>query len=90
LMQASQDVHILNKYGLHARPAMQFVEVASRFKAGVRLKRDEQEVDGKSIMEIMLLAAERGCRITITAEGEDAEGALAALVGLVERKFDED
>jgi len=89
-MQISRTVDIRNKYGLHARPAMQFVEVASRFKADVRLHKDDKTVDGKSIMELMLLAAERGSRITITAEGEDAREAVAVLARLVEEKFDED
>jgi len=89
-MQISRCVDIQNKYGLHARPAMQFVEVASRFNANVRLLKDDKEVDGKSIMEIMLLAAERGSQITIVAKGADAQQAVDALVELVERRFDEE
>ncbi len=88
--RASAKVQITNKLGLHARPAMSFVDAASAFKASVLVKRTEQEVDGKSIMQMMMLAATRGTELEIIADGEDADAALAALVKLVQSGFDED
>lgn len=69
---------------------MSFVDVASTFKSAVVVKRTDQEVDGKSIMQMMMLAATRGTELEIVADGEDAEAALAALVKLVQSGFDED
>lgn len=83
-------VRIVNRLGLHARPAAQFVRIASRFAADIYLSRDSVEVNGKSIMGVMMLAAETGAQIELRAEGEDAEQALAELVALVQRGFDED
>jgi phosphocarrier protein len=80
----------VNRLGLHARPAAHFVRLASRFASDIYLSRDSVEVNGKSIMGVMMLAAEQGARIEIRAEGEDAEKALEGLVALVERGFDED
>ena len=86
----SVNVTIVNRLGLHARPAMAFVDEASKFKAEVRVSRDDQEVDGKSIMHMMLLAATKGTVLTIIAEGEDAPAACAALKRLVDAGFDEE
>jgi phosphocarrier protein len=83
-------VRIVNRLGMHARPAAHFVRLASRFAADIYVSRDSVEVNGKSIMGVMMLAAEEGARIELRAEGEDAEQALAELVSLVERGFDED
>ena len=83
-------VRIVNRLGLHARPAAHFVRLATRFAAEVYVSRDSVEVNGKSIMGVMMLAAEQGARIEIRAEGEDAPRAIAELVSLVERGFDED
>lgn len=83
-------VRIANRLGLHARPAAHFVRLASRFAAEIYVSRDSVEVNGKSIMGVMMLAAEQGARIEIRAEGEDASRAVAELVSLVERGFDED
>ena len=83
-------VRIVNRLGMHARPAAHFVRLASRFAADVYVSRDSVEVNGKSIMGVMMLAAEAGAQIELRAEGEDAEQALAELVALVERGFDED
>ena len=83
-------VRIVNRLGLHARPAAHFVRLASRFVAEIYVSRDSVEVNGKSIMGVMMLAAEEGARIEIRAEGEDAARAVAELVALVERGFDED
>jgi phosphocarrier protein HPr len=83
-------VTIKNRLGMHARPAMSFVDIANTFKSDVRVSKGEQEVDGKSIMQMMMLAAGQGTALTIKAKGEDAQQALDALRDLVERGFDED
>ena len=84
------DVTIPNRLGLHARPAAQFVRRSALFRADVYVSRDGIEVNGKSIMGVMMLAAERGAVIRIRAEGDDAEEAVRVLAELVERGFDED
>ena len=81
---------IANRLGLHARPAMSFVEVATNHKCAVKVRRGDQEVDGKSIMQMMMLAATKGTSLEIVCEGDDAPAALAALVELVNRGFDEE
>ena len=83
-------VRIPNRLGLHARPAAQFVKLSSRFRSDVLIGRGDIEVNGKSIMGVMMLAAEQGATIVIRAEGEDADEAVRELVALVERGFDED
>lgn len=83
-------VTIVNRLGMHARPAMAFVDTAGQFKSKICVKRGEQEVDGKSIMQVMLLAATKGTELCITAEGEDAAAAVEALKALVDRGFDEE
>jgi len=83
-------VKIKNKLGLHARPAAQLVKTAARFKSDIFISRDSQMVNGKSIMGVMMLAAEEGAELTITADGEDQDEALKALAELFERKFDEE
>ncbi|MDH3496920.1 MAG: HPr family phosphocarrier protein [Gemmatimonadota bacterium] len=82
-------VAIVNPLGLHARPAAAFVKVAAAFTADIHVEKDGMLVNGKSIMGVMTLAAECGSSITIRAVGGDAEAALAALVDLVQRGFDE-
>ena len=83
---------IQNTLGLHARPAMAFVDAASGFGCDVRVRRTDNDevVDGKSIMQMLLLAATQGTELEISCEGSDAERALAALLRLVESKFDEE
>jgi phosphocarrier protein len=83
-------VRITNKLGLHARPAAMLVKTAGEFESDVCIVKDDMEVNAKSIMGVMMLAAERGCTLTIRAEGRDQEKAVKALVSLVESKFDED
>ncbi len=83
-------VKVQNKLGLHARPAALFVKAAAKFKSNVFLRRDDHEVNGKSIMGVMMLAAEKGSELTITVDGEDEEQAMAALLALFENKFDEE
>ena len=86
---ARAEVEIINKLGLHARASAKLTQVASGFKCEVWLLRNGRRVNAKSIMGVMMLAAGKGSTVTIDAEGEDAEGALAALQKLIADKFDE-
>ena len=88
--RCSVTVTIVNRLGLHARPAMSFVDAASAFKAAVRVRKGDQEVDGKSIMQMMMLAATKGTNLEVTAEGDDAEQACKALSDLVASGFEEE
>lgn len=83
-------VEIRNRAGLHARPAAEFVKLAGRFDAEVRVSKAGLEVNGKSIMGVLMLAAEKGSNITIQADGSDAGDAVSALADLVDRGFEED
>jgi len=86
----SQSVTVVNQLGMHARAAAKFVHLATRFESRVKVARDHREMDGKSIMGILLLAAAQGSTITISAEGSDEHDAVAALVALVASGFGED
>lgn len=86
----SQSVTVVNQLGMHARAAAKFVHLATRFAAHVRVAGEHREMDGKSIMGILLLAAARGSTITISAEGADERDAVRALVALVQSGFGED
>ena len=81
---------IKNKYGLHARPAAKFVEVAARYDADVTLAKDGVEVNGKSIMGVLMLAAEKGHEVILKTSGKDEEALAEALTALLEGKFDEE
>ncbi len=83
-------VRIQNRLGLHARPAMSFVDTANGFDCEIRVRKGGQVVDGKSIMQMMMLAATQGTELHLQADGPDAGTAVAALTELVDRKFDED
>ena len=85
----TKELTISNKLGIHARPAAQFVKMASKFEADIRVEKDGEEVDGKSIMGLMMLAAGHGSVVNVVAEGTDAEDALRALEDLVVRNFEE-
>jgi phosphocarrier protein len=78
-----------NRLGLHARAAAKFVHTASNFESKIMITKDGDEVDGKSILGLLLLAAGKGTPLVVRAEGTDEEQALAALRALVDRKFDE-
>ncbi len=78
------------KLGLHARPAAMFVQEAGRFKSTIMVNKEGVEINGKSVMGLMLLAAECGAKLTIKADGPDEKQALEALEKLFQRKFDED
>ena len=84
-----RSVQILNKNGLHARPAAEIVKISARFVSDVTLVRDDMEVNGKSIMGVMMLAAECGSTLVLRAEGSDADEALDALAALILSKFGE-
>ena len=82
-------VQIVNRNGLHARPAAEIVKLASKFQAEITIVKDDLDVNGKSIMGVMMLAAEHGSTILLRAEGPDADAALEALSTLVSNKFGE-
>jgi phosphocarrier protein len=85
-----RQVTIQNKLGLHARPAMQFVDVANQFQCGIKVWKGDQVVDGTSIMQMMMLAATAGTGLKIVAEGDDADKALDALEKLINGRFGEE
>ncbi len=85
----SEEVTVENELGLHARPAALFTRTATRFKADVYVTKDGQQINGKSILGVMMLAAYQGTRLLIQAEGDDERDAVAALVELVKSKFGE-
>jgi len=86
---ATQELTIINKLGLHARAASRLVQTTSRFSSSVRLSCKGKTVDGKSIMAVMMLAAAKGTPITIETQGSDEDSALAAIVALINNRFDE-
>ena len=86
---AERSVQILNKNGLHARPAAEIVKILARYQSDVTIIREGTEVNGKSIMGVMMLAAECGSTLILRAEGSDAEEALEALSVLIQNKFGE-
>jgi phosphocarrier protein HPr len=86
---SERSVQIVNKHGLHARPAAEMVKAASKYKCDITISREDLEVNGKSIMGVMMLAAEYGATITLRASGPDAEDAIQALSVLVASRFGE-
>jgi phosphocarrier protein HPr len=82
-------VTIGNKNGLHARPAAEIVKLAAKFKSDIRLAREDLEVNGKSIMGVMMLAAEYGAALNVRADGPDAKEAVEALTTLITNRFGE-
>ena len=85
----ARTVKIVNKLGIHARPAAEIVKTASRFGSNITITRDDLEVNGKSIMGVMMLAAEQGSTIDLKADGADAEAALDALAAVIADGFGE-
>ena len=83
-------VTIVNKLGLHARAAARFVTLASSFASDIKLARNGQQVNGKSIMGVMMLAASRGSEIKLSADGEDEQQAIESLAELIAQRFGED
>jgi phosphocarrier protein HPr len=88
--RATAIVTISNRLGLHARPAMSFVEIAASMPCAVFVKKGEQQVDGKSIMQMMMRAATKGTQLEIIAEGDGCDNAIAELKKLIDEKFGED
>jgi phosphocarrier protein HPr len=84
-----REVKIINKLGIHARPAAEVVKTAGKFKSDITIVRDDLEVNAKSIMGVMMLAAENGATIALRAIGDDAEAALDALSAVIANKFGE-
>ena len=85
-----KELTVVNKLGIHARPAALFVKTANRFTCDIFVEKDGEKVNGKSIMGLMMLAAGPGSRLTVHALGQDASQALAELETLIKRKFDEE
>ena len=86
----SKQLTVINKLGIHARPAALFVKTAAKFASDIRVEKDGETIDGKSIMGLMMLAAGEGSELTVTAQGRDAEAAIQALEQLFRQKFNED
>jgi len=87
--QLTKELVVQNKMGIHARPAAMIVRITNKFKSEVFVEKDEEQVNGKSIMGLMMLAAGRGSKVKFLATGEDAAAMLAELEALFTRKFDE-
>ena len=90
LHSCASEVVIENRNGLHARPAAMFVKISSRYRAEVWVEKDGERVNGKSIMGLMMLAAGKGSKLQVIAEGPDADKAIAEIKNLVETRFGED
>jgi phosphocarrier protein len=86
----SKELTVLNKQGIHARPAARFVKTANQFASEIFVEKDGEKINGKSIIGLMMLAAGPGSKFTVHASGADAFQALAEIEALVKRKFDED
>ena len=89
-LRITKELVVINKLGIHARPAAMFVKTANRFECDVFVEKDGERVNGKSIMGLMMLAAGPGSKLLGFAEGEDAAKAVVELEALLRRKFDED
>jgi phosphocarrier protein len=85
-----KELEVINKLGIHARPAAMFVKIANQFEAEILIEKDGEKVNGKSIMGLMMLAAGPGTKLKVEANGGDAAQAILAIEALLKRKFDED
>jgi phosphocarrier protein HPr len=88
--RVSKELTVINKLGIHARPAALFVKVAAKFQSEITVEKDGEQINGKSIMGLMMLAAAQGSKLKIIAEGSDAEAAVRELEQLFAQKFNED
>src|SRR5947208_17197325 len=86
----TKEITILNRVGLHARPSAMFVKVCNKHKSDIWVEKDGEQVNGKSIMGLMMLAAGQGSKLRVTCEGPDADRALQDIEEIIERRFDED
>ena len=89
-VKITKEFIVINKLGIHARPAALFVKTANRFECDIFVEKDGEKVNGKSIMGLMMLAAGPGSKLIIYAEGHDASRAVVEIETLIKRKFDED
>jgi phosphocarrier protein len=89
-MNVEREFDILNRHGLHARAAAQLVRVANQYASEIKLVKEGMEVNGKSIMGVLMLAAPKDTRILVRVSGDDADAALVAIGDLIERKFGEE
>lgn len=85
-----KEIVIINRLGLHARPAANFVRIASRYRSEIWVEKEGEQINGKSIMGLMMLAAGQGSKLMIRCEGPDADKAMEELEALINRRFDED
>ena len=85
-----KEIEVINRLGLHARPAAMFVRIASRYRAEVWVAKEGEQINGKSIMGLMMLAAGQGSKLLIKCEGPDADKAMQELEELINQKFNED
>ncbi len=90
LLRSEKQMVIENRNGLHARPAAMFVKISSRYRAEVWVEKDGERVNGKSIMGLMMLAAGKGSKLQVVAEGADADRVIAELSNLIESRFGEE
>jgi len=90
VQKIEKEVPIVNRLGLHARPAAMFVRIASRYRSEIWVSKEGEEVNGKSIMGLMMLAAGQGSKLRIRCEGVDAEKAMEELEALINAKFNEE
>ena len=90
LAKITKELVVVNKLGIHARPAAMFVRTANKFECQVYVEKDGERVNGKSIMGLMMLAAGQGSRLTLCVEGDDAAKAVTEIEALLKRKFDEE
>ena len=89
-VKITKELIVINKLGIHARPAAMFVKAANRFECDIFVEKDGEKVNGKSIMGLMMLAAGPGSKLLVCAEGHDAAKAVVEIESLMKRKFDED
>jgi phosphocarrier protein HPr len=85
-----RELVVINKLGIHARPAAMFVKIANRFTCNIMVEKGGEKINGKSIMGLMMLAAGPGSKILVSCEGDDCHAAIAAIEDLMKRKFDEE
>ena len=90
VQKVEKEIAIMNRLGLHARPAAMFVRIASRYRSEIWVAKESEEVNGKSIMGLMMLAAGQGSKLRIRCEGPDAEKAMEELEELIKARFNED
>ncbi len=90
IITITKELVVVNKLGIHARPAAMFVKTANRFDCDIFVQKDNEKVNGKSIMGLMMLAAGPGSKLVVHAHGADAAHAVVELEALLKRKFDED